>query len=105
LLLRDGIDWVGRYGGEEFLVVLPETVPAEAMKVAERIRQKTEELSVMSEGVTITFTVSCGVVGFSELEVPVEIDMKELFSVVDRFLYQAKLQGRNRIVSGDFLYE
>lgn len=100
LLLRNGIDWVGRYGGEEFLVVLPETVPVEAVKVAERIRQQTEELSVTSEGVHITFTVSCGVAGFSELEVPGEIDMKELFAVVDRFLYQAKLQGRNRIVSG-----
>jgi diguanylate cyclase (GGDEF)-like protein len=61
------IDIVGRLGGEEFAIVLPQTAHAGARLLAERIRERTEQLSVATEsGVTIRFTVSIGVAEASD---------------------------------------
>lgn len=91
--LRD-IDIAGRYGGEEFAILLSETDPQGAFVVAERIRKKIEALEIVYEGQTIKFTISLGIAGISmKCTEPVNwIDF------ADKGLYQAKHNGRNNSV-------
>ena len=84
------IDMVGRYGGEEFLIVLPETPFDEAVKTAERIRRKVEEMDIglKNEGVTISIGVAGYESGQSEIE---------LIDKADSRLYESKRAGRNKV--------
>jgi len=92
--LRD-FDVLGRYGGEEFLVVLPETEAEEAMAVAERLRRAIGEAAFEINGNTlIHITLSFGVVSWSE-DHP---DLNQWLMQVDEALYRAKESGRNRAV-------
>lgn len=91
-------DYVGRYGGEEFIVVLNNTDPAKAVVYAERIRKEIERLGhLLSDRFPgLGLTVSIGISKF-------ENDMKNkeaLVSKADEALYKAKKAGRNRVVSG-----
>ena len=83
-------DEVGRFGGEEFLVVLPETDADEAVRAAERVRRQIAGSSV--DGITVT--VSVGVSTFS----PATATSELLIDFADRALYEAKRAGRNRVV-------
>lgn len=85
--IRDG-DLVGRYGGEEFLVIFSHTELAKAIEVAERIRKMVEE-TTFSEGVKIT--ISGGVKQYEGESLIQFIDG------ADKRLYQAKKNGKNRI--------
>jgi diguanylate cyclase (GGDEF)-like protein len=85
--LRD-FDIVGRFGGEEFLVVLPNTSIDDAFLVAERIRKNVESLKLSKKDITVS--VSIGVCQWSGDE------LKNLLSEADRLLYSAKANGRNR---------
>jgi two-component system cell cycle response regulator len=87
-------DTLGRYGGEEFLVVLPTADPSGAMTVAQRIRESFEVGSMSHEGKEIAITVSLGV-AVSEAANP--FDAETLLNLADRALYRAKQTGRNRI--------
>ena len=84
------IDIVGRYGGEEFLIVLPETSFDEAVKTAERIRCKVEEMDIglKNDGVTISIGVAGYERGQSELD---------LIDKADSRLYESKRAGRNKV--------
>ncbi len=62
------VDLVGRYGGEEFVVLLPETGRTSAHGVAEKIRQTDEKMGFYSEGSRVPLTLSCGVVSFEKDE-------------------------------------
>lgn len=91
-------DYVGRYGGEEFIVVLNNTDPAKAVVYGERIRKEIERLGhLLSDRFPgLGLTVSIGISKF-------ENDMKNkeaLVSKADEALYKAKKAGRNRVVSG-----
>jgi two-component system cell cycle response regulator len=91
--LRAG-DVVGRWGGEEFLVLLPRTGLAGALEVADRIRLATAANSINAAGQEIWVTVSGGcAVGGAEAP-------DELIQLADTRLYQAKTGGRNQIVAG-----
>ena len=83
-------DEVGRFGGEEFLAVLPETVPDAALLVAERIRSRIADSN--SDG--ISTTVSIGVSTLGQKHESTE----QLIEDADRALYEAKRRGRNRVV-------
>ncbi|MBP7901532.1 MAG: diguanylate cyclase [Spirochaetes bacterium] len=85
--LRD-FDIVGRFGGEEFLVILPNTAIDDAFSAAERIRKNVEDLKLSKKDVSIS--VSIGVCQWSG------DDLKNLLSEADRLLYSAKSNGRNR---------
>ncbi len=89
--LRTG-DLVSRYGGEEFLVILPDTPPAGAMQVAERLREAVAALSGLCKAVT----VSIGVAACHQDETA-----EHLVARADAALYQAKSSGRNRVVMSD----
>ena len=91
--LRD-TDQVFRYGGEEFVVVLGNTGNAEATAIAERIRGQIEKLELTSEGGTVQATLSIGV-----STSVIDDDRDSLFKRGDTALYQAKRNGRNRVVS------
>ena len=87
-------DVPARYGGDEFIVLLPETPAKGAFDVAERIRKSISATPLVLDGRTIPCTVSIGVACFPE-------DGRSLDTLAaraDRALYQAKKDGRNRVV-------
>ena len=87
-------DVPARYGGDEFIVLLPETPAKGALDVAERIRKAISATPLVVDGRTIPCTVSVGVACFPE-------DGRTLDTLAaraDRALYQAKKDGRNRVV-------
>jgi len=90
-------DSVGRYGGEEFLMVLPESTVEAAYRLAERARGLIERTVVQTpEGQSIKITASFGVCGFPDHGRTLE----GLLRKVDDFLYRAKQAGRNRVEVG-----
>jgi len=100
-------DIVARYGGEEFTVYLPHTNRAQALMLAERIREavSASEISTGKDGQTIRVTISMGVLAVEDSD-PSRLDdvkeyLRELFAKADAALYQAKNGGRNRIVAAD----
>lgn len=91
-------DQVGRYGGEEFLLILPETDLESAWIQAERVRSAIENLSVRVEEKEIPVTASLGVA----TKYPVESDYEGVLKRADDALYQAKSLGRNRVEQACF---
>jgi diguanylate cyclase (GGDEF)-like protein len=87
-------DIVGRYGGEEFLVVLPDTPLAGVERLAQDLCDAVAAHSVVYQGQRIPVTVSIGAVG-GRLELNVSWDV--LIHAADKALYRAKDAGRNRI--------
>ncbi len=88
-----GTDIPVRYGGEEFVVLLPYTFVDEAYHVAERIRKEFENMEFSFNGQKIRLTVSAGVSAGRRGEYSLE----ELISMADRAMYRAKKEGRNRV--------
>ncbi len=89
--IRD-VDIFVRYGGEEFVVILPQTLNSEASQIGERIRDQIEKASIHVDGAgKIKTTVSVGVSSFPENGKSQE----ELLSIADQALYRAKDEGRN----------
>jgi diguanylate cyclase (GGDEF)-like protein/PAS domain S-box-containing protein len=91
-------DFLGRFGGEEFVMILPETDAQAALRVAERCRHVILDQGIAhaGSGVGRTLTISLGVA----TQVPTEGgSARDLIDRVDKRLYEAKQQGRNRIVS------
>ncbi|WP_434563277.1 diguanylate cyclase [Pseudomonas sp. Z5-35] len=86
-------DVAGRYGGEEFGVVLSDTDKEGARVFAERLRKAVEELLVQYNGQDIRFTISLGVADLSEPS----NDHAELIARADQALYTSKKTGRNRV--------
>ncbi|MGE5624099.1 MAG: two-component regulator propeller domain-containing protein [Bacillota bacterium] len=89
------LDVIGRYGGEEFVVLLPETPAALAFETAERLRKRIEELSIPARGQDIRLTVSIGV---ATADASIE-SVAALVNQADRALYEAKRSGRNRVTA------
>ncbi len=90
-----GSDYVGRYGGEEFLVMLPETPVEKALLLAEKLRANVERLKFKTDaGILSGITISLGVAqmdGKSSLE--------KFIGQADKMLYKAKQSGRNQVQS------
>ena len=87
-------DVPARYGGDEFVVLLPETPPEGAMDVAERMRESMAAKPLVFDGKQVTSTVSIGVASY-----PVDGQtMDAIVARADRALYKAKTTGRNRVV-------
>ncbi|WP_408071990.1 diguanylate cyclase [Butyrivibrio sp. JL13D10] len=83
----------GRWGGEEFFVILPGVVDDEAMSIAETLRKRTENHIFPEVG---NLTISVGVI-----TVAGDTNSKDIFLCVDKALYDAKEGGRNRVVRAD----
>jgi diguanylate cyclase (GGDEF)-like protein len=92
--LRDflrGDDFCARFGGEEFVVVLPDTPLATAMEIGERIRKGIAQAPLLSEP-RVQATVSIGVAAMDR-----EQSLNELFAAADAAVYLAKNEGRNQV--------
>jgi diguanylate cyclase (GGDEF)-like protein len=91
-------DAVGRYGGEEFLLVLPETDLAGARAVAEKVRSTVERISIpVGKNGVIQVTVSIGLATLRPEQRKAAVSVTELIAEADRELFRAKANGRNRI--------
>ncbi len=89
------IDTAARYGGDEFVVLLPETDPTGAYVVAEKIRQGAADLSVDGAGHQVRTSLSIGVVGYPDDGRTAD----ELMISADRAMYASKRQGKNKVVT------
>lgn len=89
------VDLIGRLGGEEFLLILPETPLSGAIRLAERLRQAVEQTQIEADsGASVSITVSMGVAAYHR-------DVQRLQDLLDRAdaaLYRAKELGRNQVV-------
>jgi two-component system cell cycle response regulator len=92
------MDIVARYGGEEFAVLLPETNGPEAYQTAERIRRSVEETTFMGTEAGLKVTVSQGVATYPSMDVH---DRQEMIAKADGALYEAKENGRNKVIYRD----
>jgi diguanylate cyclase (GGDEF)-like protein len=88
------VDLFGRLGGEEFVILMPETSPQAAGEAAERIRQTVADTPVDTSEGRIVFTVSIGVSEFQKQDK----DVHDLLARADQALYAAKESGRNRVL-------
>lgn len=87
-------DWCFRYGGEEFLLVLPQTTIEDAWQKTEALRQDFATSPLKCADIEVMLTVSAGLASF-----PTDgTDMDALISAADKALYRAKHQGRNRVL-------
>lgn len=87
-------DVIGRFGGEEFVVALPDTGPDDALIVAERLKTKVAELPLMEEMSEMRLSVTIGIaIAHDE-----DVDLQALISRADESLYVGKRDGRNRVV-------
>lgn len=86
-------DFVGRFGGEEFVMLLAGARRADAARVAEEIRRKVEHSGFHSHSNPVALTISCGIAEFLVDETP-----DQTFERADEALYRAKREGRNRCV-------
>ncbi|MCX4187507.1 GGDEF domain-containing protein [Methylophaga sp. OBS4] len=93
--------FIGRYGGEEFLVIMPDTNQAQLREVSERIRRVTAETRIRHQDQTIHCTISIGGLIIDADNVHLLYDP---VTYADRALYQAKVQGRNQVVIADAEY-
>jgi diguanylate cyclase (GGDEF)-like protein len=88
-------DVLGRFGGEEFVILLPETKLEDARNIAERLRLLIADTSIETEIGPISTTISIGI-AMKEKTAPISID--QLLSRADRAMYRAKQAGRNRVI-------
>lgn len=90
-------DIIGRYGGEEFAILIPSLGAAEAARAAEKLRNVVEVNDMMMEGPQIKVTISAGVADLSSFDTQ-SLNLKDqLIRAADRSLYKAKKDGRNRV--------
>lgn len=95
--IRQQIDWVVRYGGEEFVVVLPETDCKGATCMAERLRHTIEDMVVPVEEHLLRVTASFGGVCIGTQAVTKNIDLETILKRADQLLYHSKSSGRNKV--------
>ncbi len=88
-------DYIARWGGEEFLVLMPNTNGQQAKYKAEELARKVREREFTQEDQSVTITVSGGVA-----EVNANLSIEELINLADSYLYKAKSAGRNRVFGG-----
>jgi len=92
-------DLLARFGGEEFVIVMPDTNISDAYTVAEKIREiiATEPFVLSGENTTHSVTVSIGIAEMQKSDLD---NIKKFIVRADRYLYKAKNSGRNRVVTG-----
>lgn len=91
-----GMDLACRYGGEEFVIVMPDTSAQLAVEVAERVRESVEEMAFKAGDKELKVTTSVGVATLNRSS---DDDMKALLKHADNALYRAKENGRNKVVA------
>ncbi len=90
-----GTDFIARFGGEEFVLLMPSTVPAAGLKLLESLRASIEACPFHFKGEPVTITVSIGMTAFRQGE-----HGDQALKRADQALYRAKNAGRNRVEPG-----
>ena len=85
------VDIVGRYGGDEMIIIMPDTDSTEALRVAERLRVEIESSSIPTEIGSVSLTASLGVT----TAIDGKLNIQEMQNLADQALHQAKKAGRN----------
>ncbi len=100
-LTRKDKDIVGRFGGEEFMIILPETDKKKAFEIAERVRTRIMALKMLHETSNVIpyVTVSVGVASI----IPDDNDFEKILEITDKMLYRAKETGRNKVCSASMI--
>ena len=102
-IVRDSVDhgkdWVVRYGGEEFLLVLPETDLPGARALAEMLREFVAQATIRVSGHAINITASFGLASVDQAADAAGLSPDRLLNEADANLYRAKEAGRNRVVA------
>lgn len=91
------VDVVGRYGGEEFLVIMPHTTSHEALPIAERVRQAIAKHPFSYKNTDMQITISIGLADYPSTNLPRK-DKGALLRAADEALYKAKAAGKNQTV-------
>ncbi|MCF8031252.1 MAG: diguanylate cyclase [Desulfohalobiaceae bacterium] len=99
--IRNQADWLARFGGEEFLFVLPETDMRVASSVAERLRRALEEHPITYREESFSITATFGVATYDPNISSPYTTTEGLIRIADQNLYRAKQQGRNRVFCSD----
>ncbi|MBZ0104531.1 MAG: diguanylate cyclase [Sulfuricella denitrificans] len=86
------VDVIGRYGGEEFAVILTDTSGPDAVRILDNIRKDLEQIRQHGEKTEFSVTFSCGVASYPGFDTPEAIN-----NAADKALYRAKQDGRNRV--------
>lgn len=94
--LRESTDWIARAGGEEFVIVLPETPLGGASRVAEKLRLAMARQTVRTLSGQLNATVSIGVTSLETADEHANISVAELLRAADQCLYVSKNSGRDR---------
>ena len=98
-VLRRGVDWVARIGGEEFAVVLPETAYDHALEVARKLRSAIASKPFPHEGKDVGVTASFGLCGLDCVTAGERELAGRILKIADAALYRSKQTGRNRVTA------
>jgi two-component system cell cycle response regulator len=98
-MLRRGIDWVARIGGEEFAIVLPETPYEAALGVARKLRSGVSETAYKAAGRSIRVTASLGLCSADRAPAGERRLAERILKIADAALYRSKHDGRNRVTA------
>lgn len=101
--IRKKVDWVVRYGGEEFLIILPQTTCSGAYDFAERLRSEVESKVMAIGSRSIQITASFGGVCTFQDQIKEKMTMEQMIQLADEQLYQSKRNGRNQVCISDFI--
>jgi two-component system cell cycle response regulator len=94
--IRANSDWISRYGGEEFLIVLPETGIKAALFVAEKMCAILSDVPFVTRAGDVSVTASFGVGATGPTGPDIALKVEGLIKAADQSLYRAKQEGRNR---------
>jgi len=94
-----GVDILARHGGEEFVILMPETGLQDARKAGDRLRETIARMEVNTTEGKLSLTVSIGLSALKNGHCPVQADLERLIRRADRAMYKAKAAGRNCVQS------
>ena len=92
--IRNDTDWIARYGGDEFLICLHNVDGNDARKIVERLRKAIEKMTIEVDDMVIKVTASFGLITVKNTG----LTTADLIKLADNKLYEAKKQGRNKVV-------
>jgi two-component system, cell cycle response regulator len=101
-VLRRGVDWVARIGGEEFAIVLPETSYEHALEAARKLRSAIADTAFPVQSRSIEITASFGLCGLEVVPPGARKVAESLVRIADAALYRSKRSGRNRVTATKF---